>query len=77
MGAHLKKQSHSNIYMLHQYSENFSSPEAAPVTSINNFVETKQSLLIQTGFWRAQTVLLTRDLLCYQNEKTKSKNEFS
>lgn len=77
MGAHLKKQSHSNIYMLHQYSENFSSPEAAPVTSINNFVETKQSLLIHTGFWKAQTVLFTHDLLCYQNAKTKSKNEFS
>lgn len=75
-GSSSKKQSHSNIYMLHQFSESFSSPEVAPVASINSFVETRQ-LLIRTGFGRFQTVLFTPQLLCYQHEKTKSKNEFS
>lgn len=72
VGTHMKKQSHSNIYMLHQYCENFSSPEVAPVTSIDNFVETKQLLLIHTGFWRSQTVLFTPQLLRCQHEKKKS-----
>lgn len=42
-----------------------------------NFVETKQSLLTCTGFWRSQTVLFTREFLCYQTEKAKSKNKLS
>lgn len=75
--VHMKKQSHSNIYMLHQYSQNFSSPWVEPATPIINFVETKKSLLTHTGFWRSQTVLFTREFLCYQTEKAKSKNKLS
>lgn len=36
-----------------------------------------KAVVTRTGFWRSQTLFFTCEILCYQTEKAKSKNEFS